>query len=167
MEKNYGTGLDKELSILKNVDGAILDTRGKEDVLVQIGNLSRKPSSVLKVINDSIINELLGQKISEIPEKKKENLQKSEKISENNSHEIIIGKERNIPYKIANCCSPTNSDKKIIGIIGHGQVTIHKFNCENVANTELGRRIPAQWERWNNEKNRITITMEVIFDDKT
>lgn len=59
LEKHYGKGLDKELSILRIIDGVTLDTKQKEDILVQIGNLSRKPSSVLKNIKDSIVNEIL------------------------------------------------------------------------------------------------------------
>ncbi len=51
LEKHYGRGLDKELSILRNVDDRILDTKEREDVLLQIGNLSRKPSSLVKSIS--------------------------------------------------------------------------------------------------------------------
>lgn len=36
LEKNYGKMLDKDLSMLKNLDGRILDTKAKEDVLVQL-----------------------------------------------------------------------------------------------------------------------------------
>jgi hypothetical protein len=48
MHKYYGITLDKELSILKNIDGKILDTKEKEDILVQIGNLSRKPVTIAR-----------------------------------------------------------------------------------------------------------------------
>ena len=165
LEKNYGKGLDKELSILKNVDGAVLDTKQKEDILVQIGNLSRKPSSVLKVISDHIISEVLGEKISETPEKKEKTEKKPENFSEN-STEILIGKEKNIPHKIAQCCHPTPETKKIIGAIGQGTVTIHALDCPNVEKIALDRRIPAQWANQPPEKDKITIVMEVIFKDK-
>ena len=165
LEKNYGKGLDKELSILKNVDGAVLDTKQKEDILVQIGNLSRKPSSVLKVISDQIISEVLGEKISETPEKKEKTEKKPANFSEN-STEILIGKEKNIPHKIAQCCHPTPETKKIIGAIGQGTVTIHALDCPNVEKIDLDRRIPAQWANQPLEKDKITIVMEVIFKDK-
>ncbi len=54
LEKHYGKGLDKDMSLLKNVDGRVLDTKGKEEVLLQIGNLSRKPSSLVRAISDAL-----------------------------------------------------------------------------------------------------------------
>lgn len=54
LEKHYGKGLDKEMSLLKVVDGRVLDTKGKEEVLLQIGNLSRKPSSLIRSISEAL-----------------------------------------------------------------------------------------------------------------
>lgn len=164
--KNYGKGLDKELSILRNYDGNILDTKAKEDILVQIGNLSQKPSSVLKSIHNSYIKEILGDRIEEIPEKKSEKSEKNLQKSENSEHaEIIIGRERNIPHKFAQCCQPTFADKKIIGVIGHGQVTIHKFDCTEVEKTDIDRRITARWST-EPEKQNLTLEIEIKFHDR-
>lgn len=58
--------MDKDFSILKHLDGKSLDTKQKEDVLVQLGNLSRKPISILRALNDTIIKEALGEKKPEI-----------------------------------------------------------------------------------------------------
>ena len=58
LEHNYGRVLDKDLSILRNLDGHMLDTKQKEDVLVQIGNLSRKPSSILRALHDDALRSL-------------------------------------------------------------------------------------------------------------
>lgn len=56
--KNFNKTLDKDLSLLKIVDGKTLDTEGRENVLVQLGNLSRKPSSVTKSILENSSSEL-------------------------------------------------------------------------------------------------------------
>lgn len=75
----------------------------KEDILVQVGNLSRKAPSLLKAVNDLTLKEILGDaKPLEKPEKKakKKNIDTAEEAY------IIIGKERDIPYKKANCCLP-------------------------------------------------------------
>lgn len=163
LEKYYNKGLDKELSILKNVDGNILDTKKKEDYLVQIGNLSLKPGNLLKNISDSIIREQLGEKQEEIIEKK----EKIEKKSDENSEgvELIIGKERNIPHRIAQCCQPNSSHRHIVGVIGQGIVTIHAFDCENLEKIDLDRRIPAEWSNQIRDK-KITLHIEIIFHDK-
>lgn len=156
------------MTILKNFDGAILDTRGKEDVLVQIGNLSRKPSSVVNAIHSNFIREILGEKITEIPEKKDEkttqkNIENTAEKSE--KAEIIIGKERNIPHRFAQCCQPTFADKKIIGIIGQGAVTIHRFDCAEVDKTELDRRIASRWST-EPENQNLVLTIDIRFRDR-
>jgi (p)ppGpp synthase/HD superfamily hydrolase len=53
LQKHFGKGLDKDMSLLKVIDGRELDTKGKEDLLVQIGNLSRKPGSVIRAIREA------------------------------------------------------------------------------------------------------------------
>jgi GTP pyrophosphokinase len=58
LEKHYGKGLDKDLSLLKHVDDRTLDTKGKEEILLQIGNLSRKPSSLVRSIAESMSPQL-------------------------------------------------------------------------------------------------------------
>ncbi len=162
LEKNYGKWLDKDLFLLKNLDGRILDSKRKEDVLVQIGNLSRKPWSVIKAIHDDVIHELFGV------EKKveKEDIQAREKRSKQWSTEevtVIIGKERNIPYKFAHCCDPTPPDK-IIGYIGNGIITIHRFDCENIERIQLDRRMSAHWSNVNT--SGVTLEVECIFHDR-
>lgn len=115
--KNYAHGLDKELTILRNIDGHSLDTKEREDVLVQLGNLSRKPSSILRAIHDEIIHSELGEKISDDKEHEKKK-HKDEKKTSSEEVYVIIGKARDIPYKMAHCCNPTTKDRKIVGAIG-------------------------------------------------
>lgn len=164
LKKNYDYVLDKELSILKNIDGHNLDTKKKEDVLVQLGNLSRKPVSILKAIHDEVIHSELGMKKSEITEVKVEKAKKTEKKTQEEIT-VIIGKERDIPYKFAQCCNPTIADRKIVWAIGQGIVTIHTIACDNVAKIGIDRRIPV---RWSDEKENTSIifVMECDFHDK-
>lgn len=164
LQKNYDYSLDKELSILRNIDGNELDTKKKEDALVQLGNLSRKPSSILRAIHDEIIESELGKKKSELHEPK---TPKSKKI-EKQSHEevsVIIGRERDIPYKFAQCCAPTHADRKIVWAIGQWIVTIHRYDCENISKIGIDRRIPVRWSN-EPEDTKITFVMECDFRDK-
>ncbi len=163
LEKNYGKWLDKDLHLLKNLDGRILDTKQKEDVLVQLGNLSHKPGSILRSIHDDIIEDLFGIKKSELrteEQKPKRNKEHAETIDEVS---VIIGKERDIPYKFAKCCNPTPSDK-IIGYIGSGVITIHKFDCENIDRIQPDRRMPAHWSHI--QTDGVMLEIECIFRDK-
>lgn len=164
LTKNYGHWLDKDLSILRNVDGSNLDTKKREDVLVQIGNLSRKPTSVLKVIHDDIIKSELWEKIVDEKVEKKKVPSKHEWTQEL-WPEVIVGRERDIPYKMAQCCNPTPADKKIVGVIGQGIITIHRFDCENVSKVELERRMIARWSD-QKEQSGTTFEIECILHDK-
>lgn len=160
LEHNYGKWLDKELSLLKNLDGKSLDTRQKEDVLVQLGNLSRKPTSVLRSINDVTIKAMFWEeKIAQKPQKK----DPIEKIKKEDEDYVIIWKERNITHKMALCCSPKSWDR-IVWAIGKGIVTIHRFDCKNIERISLARRIPARWSKAKIEG--VTIAMDVSFYDK-
>jgi len=156
LEKNYQKWLDKELSILKNVDGKILDSKQKDDVLVQIGNLSRKPTSLLKSIHDDVIKQQLGERLTPIEVVNEPKAQKKESTNTEDIS-IIIGKERNIPYKMAKCCEAVPGISKIAWVIWQWIITIHDRTCINIEKVWLDRRIPA---RWSNEIEKWT-TFEV------
>jgi GTP diphosphokinase / guanosine-3',5'-bis(diphosphate) 3'-diphosphatase len=165
LKKNYDYTLDKELSILRNIDGHNLDTKQKEDVLVQLGNLSRKPSSIMRTLHDETIQSELGKRKSEILEVKADKPKKTEKKI-NEEITVIIGKERDIPYKMAQCCNPTIADRRIVGAIGQGIVTVHSITCENIPKIGIDRRIPVRWSD-ESENNSVVFSMECdVYDHR-
>lgn len=159
--KNYAHHLDKELSILRNIDGHNLGMKEREDILVQLGNLSRKPTSILRVIHDELILGELGERKIEKIEKKSH----EEKDTSLNWIYVVIGKARDIPYKIAKCCEPTPEDRKIIGAIWQWMVTVHKVNCVNIEKIELERRMLAKWSN-DTENSGIVFEIECTLYDK-
>ena len=76
------------MSILKMIDGRELDTKGKEDLLAQVGNLSRKPSSVIRSIREAhgIPHEKAVRAEAGFPKPKG-----GEKKNESDVPELIIG----------------------------------------------------------------------------
>ena len=164
--KNYAHGLDKELSILRNIDGHNLDMKERDDILVQLGNLSRKPSSILKAVHDEFIQAELGEKIiDEKNEIEKKRIREEKTLLLSEWDRVIIWKARDIPYKIAKCCEPTIKDRKIVWAIGQGIVTIHKFDCENINKVDLERRMLAKWSD-DSESSGIIFEIECILQDK-
>ena len=161
LERNYGKWLDKDFSLLKIVDGKSLDSKQKEDILVQIGNLSRKATSLMRSLNDVTIKEVFGDIRQEVktPEKIYE---PKIKIHPEEAY-VIIGKERNIPYKMAQCCMPREEDR-IVGAIGKWIITIHKISCKNISRIALDRRIPANWSTI--KTGGITLEADLTFMDK-
>lgn len=163
LEKNYGKWLDKELSLLKNIDGRVLDTKEKEDVLVQLGNLSRKPGSIIKWVSTQTLKEIFWQEMLEAQKQAESAAPVPKKISNENIDTVIIGKETDIPYKMAQCCLPTPADR-IVGSIGQKIVTIHRADCKEITRTSLDRRIPARWSNMKNEG--MLLDIEMVFMNK-
>lgn len=163
LTKNYGKWLDKELSILRNVDGSNLDMKQREDVLVQLGNLSRKPTSILRVLHDDIIKAELGERITDTKVERKRPHTEKDQASE--WPYIIVWKERDIPYKMAQCCNPSPKDRKIVGVIGQGIITIHTVECENVSKVDLERRMLTRWSD-DTEDDGVRFEIECIVTDK-
>lgn len=159
LQKNFGKMLDKEMSILKVIDGRELDGKGKEDLLVQVGNLSRRPSSVIRAIREA----------HGIPHEKavraetSSSRSKAEKKSDNDAPELIIGGEKGIPHKIANCCQPKPGDR-VVGYSSRFGITIHRVDCGSLKKGTFDRFIPASWN--GNESSELKLKVELVFDNK-
>ncbi|EKE28761.1 MAG: hypothetical protein ACD_3C00018G0010 [uncultured bacterium (gcode 4)] len=162
LHKNYWTALDKELSILKNIDWKLLDTKEKEDILVQIGNLSRKPVSVIRWIMEH--GNFWLKRIVEADEKKHKK-EKTTPLKSDSPEAVIIWGEKNIPYKMALCCNPKHWDK-ILGYLTRIWVNIHKTNCSSLRKWNLERFIDACW--WDSQETRtwVSLNIEMTFENK-
>lgn len=163
LHKNYWITLDKDLSVLKNLDWRILDTKEKEDVLVQIGNLSRKPATVVRSLMEHWNINL--KKITEDKDKKEDLKEKNKVIPVVSSETISIWWEKNIPYKIANCCQPKPWDK-IVWYLTRTWVNIHKVNCSSLRKGNLERFIQACFWECREQSTWVTLKLEMIFENK-
>jgi GTP diphosphokinase / guanosine-3',5'-bis(diphosphate) 3'-diphosphatase len=161
LEKHYGKWLDKELSILKNVDGRILDTKAKEDILLQIGNLSRKASSLVKSLSGALPAPLIRITNAVSPHKKSTEDTEQKMLAE--KEEIIIGGQSHIPHKLALCCNP-KPGQRVVGYVTRLGVNIHKVTCNSVRKWSLDRLIPANWG--NMPKLSTRMRLEVLVENK-
>lgn len=161
LTKHFNKGLDKDLSLLKIIDGKTLDTEGRENVLVQLGNLSRRPSSVIRSILENSSSEL--HKIKELGEQSTKEKKVHEVKNEGDTKELIIGGEKHIPYRFAHCCEPKVLDK-VVGYITRNGVNIHKIDCASLIQKDFDRYIPAYWEGM--KVQGLHIQAEMIFINK-
>ncbi|MDD5376491.1 MAG: RelA/SpoT family protein [Candidatus Gracilibacteria bacterium] len=159
--KHFNKTLDKDLSLLKIIDGKTLDTEGRENVLVQLGNLSRKPSSVTRSMLENSSSEL--HKLKELGEQVKKEKKIPGPKSEGISLELIIGGEKHIPYRFAHCCEPKVGDK-VVGYITRNGVNIHKIDCTSLRQKDFDRYIPAYWEGM--KAQGLHIRAEMVFENK-
>ncbi len=163
LEKHYGKGLDKDMTLLKHVDDRILDTKGKEEILLQIGNLSRKPSSLVRSIAEAMSPQLqkeflpLPQKIESVDHENKA------PKSEHAFGELIIGWQKNIAHRFAECCNPLPGDA-VVGYVTRLNINIHKVSCSSIRKGSLDRLIPANWSNIPTQSTKMRL--EILVENK-
>lgn len=150
LEKAWFDKLDKDLTILKNLDDRTFTVEERNDILEQVWNFSTNPSAIIKKIF----------KTKNLKYKQERSKWDKEKFSQEwefeNNEEIIIWWEKNIPYKIWSCCSE-NLWKKIVAYINSKWViTIHNRHCETISKYSKERLLNAYYE-WQDLNN-------IIFD---
>jgi GTP diphosphokinase / guanosine-3',5'-bis(diphosphate) 3'-diphosphatase len=163
LEKHYGTTLDKELSVLKRVDGRVLDMKWKEEILLQIGNLSRKPSSLIRSISAALPPPIADKKVMKLQEIPNE---KPSQVHQDGIDEfgvIVIGGQKSIPHRMAACCSPKPWDR-VVGYITKWVINIHKVGCSSIKKWSLDRLIPTSWANVWKEITRMR--MEILVENR-
>ncbi len=130
LEKADLQPLDKDMTVLKVIEGRELNTEDRLQLLEQIWNFSITPASLLKKI-------LKAQNITYIKKDKNQNTsskaqleiaKEQEKIG--SDHEIIIGGEPNIAYHSCKiCCKDTIPEAIVAHINSRGMFTIHARDC--------------------------------------
>ncbi|MDD2745489.1 MAG: RelA/SpoT family protein [Candidatus Gracilibacteria bacterium] len=163
LEKHYGKGLDKDMSILKHVDDRVLDTKGKEEILLQVGNLSRKPSVLVRSIMDALSPQHQKEYFPVI--KKLELVETESKpiVAEPSSEDLIIGGQKNIPHRFAECCKPQHGDR-VVGYATRFGVNIHKVSCTMIKKGSLDRLIPTNWS--NIPQQSTKMRLEILVDNR-
>ncbi len=155
--KHFGKALDKDLSLFNHLDNKELGPKEKEDVLVQIGNLSRRPSSIIRGLE-----ELRGKHLKKAREKSKGEQPIIITAKENTPLPgIIISGEANIPYTFAQCCQ-VDEYSKIIAHVGRHGIRIHNATCSSLKRCRIERLLPAHFE--THVETGVSITVELILE---
>ena len=122
LEKWWISILDKDMTALKNLDGRVLGTEDRLQILEQIGNFSINPSSVFKKI--------LKEKNINIPSSRKKSSFDAQKVDSTTTQEIIIGWEVWMPYKTCKVCSKNWIPEQLVAHINsRWHFTIHSRDC--------------------------------------
>ncbi len=143
LEKSWLPVLDKDMSVLKILEGRVNGMEERLQILEQIWNFSINPASVLKKIlkEKNIAYESTRKKI-EAP------LWKVDK-GDQKIQEIIIGWEVWIPHKHCKVClKKWPSDQIVAHINSRGQFTIHARSCPVLHGVNKERLMNAyiKWE---------------------
>ncbi|MDD5770262.1 MAG: RelA/SpoT family protein, partial [Candidatus Gracilibacteria bacterium] len=154
--------LDKDLTLLKNIDDRIYSTEDRIDLLEQIGNFSTNPTAIVKKIFKA---KNIIYKSKDQPETKADSKTlKEEKNILKTQKEIIIGGEKNIPHKIGICCEGKLKDKIVAYINSKGVFTIHNRDCSTLNRLSKDRFLSAYFD--GDELNNIIFSINFVFKDK-
>lgn len=140
LEKFWFDKLDKDLSILKNIDWKTLWIEERWSLLEQVGDFSYPASTLLRKIQKS--------KDPNFDKKEKRPTWGSEihKENEKNSHwkqTLIIWWEVWLDYKICSCCKRKLWKDIVAHINNKWVITIHKRNCKILNEVNKDRLLTA------------------------
>ena len=159
LEKAWLEPFDKDLSILKNIDGVTYSKEDRLNLLEQVGNFSIIPSS--------IIRKILKTKNFVSNKKAKPILISDEKwITTNGTWKkaLIIWWEENLPYKLWHCCRRKLSNDVVAHINWKWIITIHRRNCKILQEVNRERLLPA-YLQWMSEEY-ILVDVELIYKNQ-
>jgi len=144
LEKSWLDILDKDLTILKNIDWREHNTEERLQILEQIWNFSITPASVYKRIVKALKLDVVNK------EEKKENTEKKLEDNKNEKilQKIIIWWEENLPYKIWKCIKWKIPKKIVAHINKKWDITIHRRDCETLKDVNKDRLLSAYID-WN------------------
>ncbi len=149
--------LDKDISILKIIEGRENSVEERFSLLEQVGNFSLTPSALMRRV-------MKGRTpLSTIWEKKEE---KPRRISleENDALEVIIWWERDISYKLCGYCTKKwITDKIVAHINSKWNFTLHNIGCKVLQTVNKDRLLPAYIE---GSTEILTAQVSFVFQNK-
>lgn len=158
--EKFSMKIDKDLTILKSIDGKNLNMEERLSLLEQIWNFSLPPASVIRRLLRSNEPRQWDKKL------------KKQITSNNSSNEIeihwknlVIWWEEGLNYKFCPYCMKKKSWKDIVAHINNKwTITIHKRNCKVLDDVNKDRLLPA-YIKWEQEES-LVINVKLILKNK-
>ncbi|MCH2188425.1 RelA/SpoT family protein [Candidatus Gracilibacteria bacterium] len=153
--------LGKDMSFLKQMDGRIHGTEERLNLLEQVGNFSITASTLirrsLRAQKSKPDIRALVKHPSEFPDENDTEIYEVGDDAQLPS--IIIGGEKDLPFRIASCCID-HLEKKIVAHINNkGVISIHNRDCETLKDVNSDRLLSAYYEGENEGVIHFDITM--------
>jgi (p)ppGpp synthase/HD superfamily hydrolase len=140
--------LDKDLTILKNIDWKNLSMDERLALLEQIWNFSLPPASVIRRLLKTSDFVSIKQNSIEKPEKKPIRKKLSEELS-SWEKKLVIWWERWLNYRLCYCLRRKLPSDIVAHINNKWIITIHRRNCKVLNDVNKDRLLPAyiDWEQ--------------------
>lgn len=166
--EKLGLGVfDKDITLLKVIDGKENSTEERLQLLEQVWNFSITPNVLLKRILKSNKMAVL-QNLQDVEESKEEEEQEEKENQSINDHlestEIVIGWEEDMKYRVCNCCGQVMPAEIVAHINHKWKITIHRRDCVILEGVNKERLLPA-YLKWD-EHDKLTFALEFVFKNK-
>lgn len=144
------SGLDDQLSLLKEYGGKQLSVAERQKVIEDIGSGSASVTSVVRKIfhQEDLMQPLIPTPLKEIPS------------SAPLDAKILLGGEAGLPVRLAQCCLPKEGER-IVGYVTRQHASIHRLDCSHLQNSNPARVLEAKWVTSLREKQKYSVRIIV------
>lgn len=168
LKKLWHEWLDKDMTLLKSLNGRVYSQEERWQLLEQVGNLSLNPNSIIKKIiasNQLIFDRIEEKKQDEVVELEDINENKNTDEVEHKSWDIIIGWESNLDYKRCYCCRRKLPLEIVAHINAFWKFTIHRRDCKILKWVNKDRLLPAYLDGTQDEE--LSYHINIVFKNTT
>jgi GTP pyrophosphokinase len=157
--------LDEHLLFLKNYKGKSISFGDREAILEDIGAGRISPSTVFKQATGKSPEVLLNPERNSKPQSRKVKiLPRTAAKSAAGPLKLIIGGEKDMPYRISSCCKPKLTDQ-IVGYITKTKgVSIHKITCSFVSGASADRLLKTHLSTADQEDNTVKYQVSLLLE---
>ncbi len=140
---------DKDLSLLKVIDGKKYSTENRWTLLEEVGSFNITPSILLKrIIKSNKIDVKWSEAKALDSAKKKKNTHK---------RKVIIWWEANLKYTYCQCCKKQTLDAIVSHINSKWILTVHKRDCKILRDVNKERLLPTYVEWYESQSLEFSI----------
>jgi GTP pyrophosphokinase len=165
LEKLKIERLDDNLTFLKVYKGKSVGLRDREALLEEIGSGQISAAVVFKNITGKTPEEYQKSqraKKSAVPRQK--TIPRLAQKSSAGAQKLVIGGEKNMPYRISSCCKPKFTDRLVGYITKTKGVSIHKITCSFMANASEERLLEVHVESADNQDSSIKYQVSLLLE---
>ena len=166
LEKLQMPLLDDHLTFLKRYKGKSISMSERQTVLEEIGSGVLSAGVVFRHATGKSADQLLD------PERRQKTVSRKAKIlprvparPAGTSTKLMIGGEKNMPYRLSACCKPRLTDQIVGYITKNKGVSIHRVSCSFVANAPAERLLEAKLgladEHAQQSKYQVSLLLEM------
>lgn len=163
MEKMGLEKLDENLTFLKVYKGRAVSLKERQEILEELGAGTVTANIVFRNATGKSPETYMLSKVARNNHRKNKILPKKSSQAEG-SPRLLIGGERNMPYRLSSCCKPKLTDQ-IVGYITKTKgISIHKVTCSFVANSPAERLLEARLENSTRREDWSGYSVSLLLD---